>query len=188
MTDFPPGYTSPPPPGAGGSPVSGPPSPSLTGAGGWQLAGWWPRVGAQVIDGLIVLAVALALLAPLGLFGAVGLDPGNEGGVLAWIGAFLLASVVIVAVAMIYAPILMARTNGQTIGRKALGIRVVRVSGRPITFGHAALREVVVKGGIWILSSATFGALWLVDVLWPLWDEEHRALHDFVTDTRTVKA
>jgi hypothetical protein len=24
-------------------------------------------------------------------------------------------------------------------------------------------------------------------VLWPLWDDENRALHDFVVDTRTVK-
>ena len=26
----------------------------------------------------------------------------------------------------------------------------------------------------------------LVDYLWPLWEEENRALHDFLVDTRTV--
>ena len=33
----------------------------------------------------------------------------------------------------------------------------------------------------------TGGLANLADVLWPLWDEENRALHDFVVDTRTIK-
>ena len=28
----------------------------------------------------------------------------------------------------------------------------------------------------------------LIDWLWPLWDDENRALHDFIVNTRTVKA
>jgi hypothetical protein len=38
-----------------------------------------------------------------------------------------------------------------------------------------------------IANSVTFGLAGLLDVLWPLWDDENRALHDFVVDTRTVK-
>ena len=34
--------------------------------------------------------------------------------------------------------------------------------------------------------NTTVGVDTLVDVLWPLWDEENRALHDFVVDTRTI--
>jgi uncharacterized RDD family membrane protein YckC len=71
----------------------------------------------------------------------------------------------------------------------ATGIRVVRADGQPVTFGWAMLREVAVK---WLLigavaSSFTFGLAWLLDVLWPLWDEENRALHDMVVDSRVVK-
>jgi hypothetical protein len=33
----------------------------------------------------------------------------------------------------------------------------------------------------------TIGIAQLVDVLWPLWDEENRALHDFIVNTRTVR-
>ena len=40
---------------------------------------------------------------------------------------------------------MMARTNGKTLGRMAMGIRVVRANGEPMTFGWAMLREVVVK-------------------------------------------
>jgi hypothetical protein len=64
---------------------------------------------------------------------------------------------------------------------------VVRASGEPITFGFAMVREVLVKSLLFgFLGSITFGLGTLLDVLWPLWDEENRALHDFVVNTRTV--
>jgi RDD family protein len=52
------------------------------------------------------------------------------------------------------------------------------------------LREVVVK---WLLFNAVLGSLTagialLIDYLWPLWDEENRALHDYLVNTRTVLA
>jgi uncharacterized RDD family membrane protein YckC len=57
-----------------------------------------------------------------------------------------------------------------------------------MTFGWAMLREVAVKallfGG---LGSVTVGLASLLDVLWPLWDDENRALHDFIVDTRVVQ-
>jgi len=39
-----------------------------------------------------------------------------------------------------------------------------------------------------VVASGTFGLAWLLDILWPLWDEENRALHDFVVNTRSIKA
>ena len=88
-------------------------------------------------------------------------------------------------VALLYAPLMMARTNGKTLGRMALGIRVVRANGEPMTFGWAMLREVAVKALLFgFVGSITFGLASLADVLWPLWDDENRALHDFIVDTR----
>jgi uncharacterized RDD family membrane protein YckC len=82
----------------------------------------------------------------------------------------------------------MARTNGKTLGRMAVGNRVIRASGEPMTFVWAMLREVAVKALLFgFVSSFTFGLASLLDVLWPLWDDENRALHDFIVDTRTVK-
>jgi hypothetical protein len=58
-----------------------------------------------------------------------------------------------------------------------------------VDFWWAALREVAVKGLlVGIASSLTGGIAYLVDVLWPFWDAENRALHDFVVDSRVVKA
>ncbi len=68
-----------------------------------------------------------------------------------------------------------------------MNIRVIRAGGQPISFGFALLREVLVKSLlVGVIASATFGLAWLLDILWPLWDEENRALHDFVVNTRAI--
>jgi uncharacterized RDD family membrane protein YckC len=180
------GYTSPPPPGALAG-VAQQHAPPLA-AGQYQLAGWWSRVGAALIDSLIIGVGALAILAIFGSVFSVGFFDSEETGVVALVVGMMFAFVAIAIVALLYAPFMMDRTNGKTLGRMALGIRVVRANGRPITFGFAMLREVVVKALLFgFASSLTFGLASLLDVLWPLWDDENRALHDFVVDTRTVR-
>jgi uncharacterized RDD family membrane protein YckC len=180
-----PGYTTMPPPGAGG--------PALASFGASEmadrhvLAGWWSRAGALVIDGLIVgiggILLTIAITAPFGL----GFFGGEDAGIASLFVGLVLAVVCVSIAALFYAPWLMARTNGKTLGRMATGIRVVRANGQPITFGFAMLREVAVKALLFgIAGSLTFGLAQLLDYLWPLWDEENRALHDFVVDTRTV--
>ena len=90
--------------------------------------------------------------------------------------------------ALLYAPVMMARTNGRTLGRMATNIRVVRASGQPITFGFAVLREVVIKWFLFGIAGAITGGIApLLDVLWPLWDEQNRCLHDFIVNTRVVQ-
>ena len=174
------GYTSPAPPGAGG------PAPTFTGqpAGRPALASWGRRAIAQVIDGIIISIGAVVVFAVLA---ALGLTVDTDGGAAAFIVGALLAVVAFSLVALLYAPAMMSRTNGRTLGRMAVNIRVIRTSGEPITFGFALLREVLVKSLlVGLISSATFGLAWLLDILWPLWDEENRALHDFVVSTRTI--
>jgi uncharacterized RDD family membrane protein YckC len=180
------GYSSPPPPGAFGTPASvALPAP---GAGRHALAGWWSRVAATLIDGIIVGIGAVLIMALFGSVFSVGFFASDEAGIASVIVGLLLSFVAIAIVALLYAPFLMARTNGKTLGRMAVGNRVIRASGEPMTFVWAMLREVAVKALLFgFVSSFTFGLASLLDVLWPLWDDENRALHDFIVDTRTVK-
>ena len=179
-----PGYTGPTPPGAGGPVPSHAPG---TMAGQLVLAGWWRRVGAQVIDGVIVGVGATILFVAITAPFSVGFFASDEVGTVSLIVGALLAVVCVAIVALLYAPALMARTNGKTLGRSATHIRVVRADGQPMTFGFAMLREVAVKALLFgIAGTITGGLANLIDVLWPLWDEENRALHDFVVNTRTV--
>jgi uncharacterized RDD family membrane protein YckC len=187
LTGEPGGYTSPPPPGAGG-PVSSYGASSPVG-GQLVLASWGRRVGAFLIDGVIVGIGAIILLVALTAPFSVGFFASDNAGLVALFVGFILATLCVTVVAFFYAPALMARTNGQTLGRMAVGTRVVRADGQPITFGFAMLREVAVKALLFgIAGTITGGLANLVDYLWPLWDEENRALHDFVVNTRTVEA
>jgi uncharacterized RDD family membrane protein YckC len=178
------GYTSPPPPGAGG------PAPEFASAtGGYTLSGWWRRVGAHLIDGVIIGAVALVLLVAVTAPFSIGFFVNDTVGIGAVIVGVLFSFVCIFVAALLYAPLLMARTDGRTLGRMVTGIRVIRASGEPIDFGFAMLREVAIKWLLFgaVLGSITGGLAVLVDYLWPLWDEENRALHDYVVNTRTVR-
>ncbi|HYM58381.1 MAG TPA: RDD family protein [Solirubrobacteraceae bacterium] len=181
------GYTSPAPPGAGGTvPAFQAAEPPMLGQ--YVLASWGSRVGAQLIDGLIIGVGALVLFLVFGAVFSVGFAASDETGIASVIVGLILWVVCVAIVALLYAPALMARTNGKTIGRSATNIRVVRTSGEPITFGFAMLREVAVKALLFgIAGSFTVGIANVLDVLWPLWDEENRALHDFIVQTRTVK-
>ena len=179
------GYTSPPPPGAFGVPTA---APAPIAAGRLQLAGWWSRVGAALIDFVIIGVGAVIILAIFGGVFSVGFFGDDDTGWIALIVGLMLGFVAVAVAALLYAPLMMARTNGKTLGRIAVGIRVVRANGHPITFGFAMLREVVVKALVFgVAGSLTFGLANLADVLWPLWDDENRALHDFVVDTRVVR-
>jgi uncharacterized RDD family membrane protein YckC len=92
---------------------------------------------------------------------------------------------------VVYAPVFMMRAgerNGQTPGKQIARIRVVRESGEPLTYGYSLLRELAVKQ----LLIGSVGAFFLsipvlLDYLWPLWDDQNRALHDMVAQTRVVE-
>ena len=58
------GYTSPPPPGASGMPSYTPQG--IPAGGPWQLGGWWSRVGAAIIDGIVISVIAIVMLLIVG--------------------------------------------------------------------------------------------------------------------------
>jgi uncharacterized RDD family membrane protein YckC len=159
----------------------------VTLSGQYVLSGWWRRVGAACIDWVIIGVGAVVLLVAITAPFSVGFFASGDVGVGALFVGLVIGTLCAAAVSLLYAPAMMARTNGQTVGRQVTGIRVVRADGQPIGFGFAMVREVLVKALlVGVVSSATGGIAGLLDVLWPLWDEQHRALHDLVVDTRVV--
>jgi len=128
------GYTSAPPPGAGGIAVAPSDAPI---AGRWELSGWWRRVWAQVIDGIVIGLIALVFFLIIGAIVGGGFLVGDTTGYIAAVLGFLAWGICILVAALLYAPLMMAKTNGKTLGRMALGIRVVRANGQAITFGYA---------------------------------------------------
>jgi uncharacterized RDD family membrane protein YckC len=150
-----------------------------------------------VLDILVVTGVWIALLTP-GVVVAAATDADVAAVILLIVGG--LAALVL---GILYGPFFMQRggaRNGQTPGKQWVGIRVVRVSGERFGWGWGLLREFVLKGialsvASTIASGLTFFLLgvggiapYLADYLWPLWDDENRAVHDMLAETRVVRA
>jgi uncharacterized RDD family membrane protein YckC len=152
------------------------------------LAEWWRRAVAFILDGIVVGAISVALIVAFGGVFSLGFLGGEELGVVSLVLGLLAGGLAVFVAALLYAPLIMARTNGKTLGKMATGCRVVRVDGRPVDLGWALLREAVVKGlGLGLVGGITGGIAYLVDFLWPLWDDENRALHDMVVSSRVVR-
>jgi uncharacterized RDD family membrane protein YckC len=194
-----PGYAPPPPGPESASGYGGPVPP-----GGWEqpiarstpgwasqpLASWGSRLAAWCIDWVVLLVPAVILFFVV-LAGAWGISGDDDASAWAVIGATFLFVLLISVVILLYAPLLMMRKgahNGQTLGKQMIGIRVVRDSGEPMSFGWAALREVVFKGLVVGIASSIIPLIpWFLDNFWPLWDDENRALHDMAAQTHVVR-
>jgi uncharacterized RDD family membrane protein YckC len=151
---------------------------------GAELSGWWRRVGAQVLDSLI-LTIPVILIVILVVVVAAGSDVGA-------VVTGIVTSLAYVVAVIFYAPVLMKRPgphNGQTWGKQAVGIRVVHDTGEEVTLGFAFLREVAVKYFLFgFIGSFFFSIPTLVNYLWPLWDDQNRCLHDMIVKSHVVRA
>jgi uncharacterized RDD family membrane protein YckC len=176
------GYGSEPvPPGVGN------PQPPSPGPGPYRLAEWGSRVAASVIDGLIIVAIFFVIGIPLAA--AFPFLSDSTGGLIGLVLGALFGLFVFFVAMTLYAPILLVRWDGQTVGKRVVGIRVIQISGEKFDFVQAFVREGLVKGLlIALIAIFTFFLLPLVNYLWPLWDDENRCLHDFLCSTRVVEA
>jgi uncharacterized RDD family membrane protein YckC len=163
----PPAYGAPPP--AYGAP---PPAPSYgappqQGYGAMpQLAGWGSRVGAALIDSLCGFGIYIV---PFLLGTAIG---GALGGLLVFLGFLGALGFAIWNYAQ-------QGTTGQTVGKKQVGLRLVReADGQFVGAGNSILRAIVhvVDGPC------------LLGYLWPLWDAKKQTFADKIMATLVIKA
>jgi uncharacterized RDD family membrane protein YckC len=149
-----------------------------------ELAGRGVRLGAWLLDSIILGAmVGLPLL--FGMIIAFGFSGGDlERAPSLWAVPVTLFLIGLVAWAVLTIKYVVA--NGQSIGKKILGIKVVRLDGSPASLGRIFwLRNVVnsVIGAVPIL-----GVLYgIIDPLF-IFGEEKRCVHDRIADTIVVVA
>jgi uncharacterized RDD family membrane protein YckC len=162
----------------------------------YALAGWWSRVGASVVDSLvlvipaIVLAVVLHQWTRTEYLSSAGITTTTYTTHYTWIDALMW---------LVYAGALATRSgvrNGQTIGMQALRIRMLRDDGEPVSLWTVVIREGIGKASIpwaFIVASSSLRAVGVivglylcVDYLWPLWERQNRALHDLLAGTHVV--
>ncbi len=119
-----------------------------------DLAGFWRRAAAALIDGLIVSAAGFA------------------------VGLFINSPLLIWLVSIAYY-VYFIGSRGQTPGKMALKIRVVRIDNQPLTYMAAFLREAVGK----FLSGIAFA----LGYLWMIWDKDKQTWHDHLAKTQVIK-
>ncbi|MEV5952880.1 RDD family protein [Streptomyces sp. NPDC051987] len=124
-------------------------------------ANWGQRFGGTVVDGLVFLVPYILVLfsskaAVLGVIGGLGIL-----GLAIW-------------------QLIMEGRTGQTIGKKALGIRLVKEdTGQPIGVGMAFVRRIA-----HFLDSLACYLGWL----WPAWDAKRQTFADKVCGTIVIRS
>src|SRR5205823_14602710 len=87
----------------------------------------------------------------------------------------------------LYASLFMARPGertGQTLGKQAVGIRVVRDSDQPVSFAYGLVRELAARAVLFAIArGSVVGIPALPAYFWPLWDASDRALHDIIASS-----
>ena len=97
----------------------------------FRAAGIASRLLAKIID---VVVQGMALFSLLFAMGFLAGTSGTSALVIGIVGGFLV---------IFGYPTLEAFWNGQTLGKKALGLSVISVEGSPIRFRHAAIRSII---------------------------------------------
>ncbi len=129
-----------------------------------ELAGIVPRCLAGIIDGFLLLMLMLLVLAVISSSGE--LLP-------------VLANFFSLAVPVFYYWYFWTRRKGQTPGKFALGIRVVKADGTPISDVDAVIRAVGYQ-----VSAVLFG----LGYLWALIDRKNQTWHDKLARTYVVRS
>lgn len=142
---------------------------AISGGGLLHYAGFWTRFGAKFIDGLIVSVVTI----PCNVFIQLGAAKVMDN--LAMIPVMLFLYVIMLVVPAGYS-IWMHGKCGSTVGKKAMGIKVIRSDGSPITYGRATGRHF----------SEFLSAIMYIGYIIAGFDDEKRGLHDHICDTRVV--
>jgi uncharacterized RDD family membrane protein YckC len=144
-----------------------------------ELADRGQRLGAAIVDGIIGMALATPMMFLLGTF-----DYLRAGQPLpAWL-TIVSTGLGFVLFALVNGYFL--KTNGQTIGKKVIGIKIVDMSNQLPTLGRVlGLRylPITLVTAVPILGQI----LPLIDVLF-IFRKDRRCLHDLIAGTRVVRA
>ena len=154
----------------------------------WRYGGFWIRFGARFIDGLIFTVPALifaAVLIPNMIrAGKLAGNPASAPNAAFAASGFLTFFVVFFLAGGCY-EILMLKYRSATLGKLACGLKVIRSDGGTLSWGICFGRFFmwnVVTSGIPYLNTV----IMLVSSIMLGVDDQKRALHDRVCDTRVI--
>lgn len=136
-----------------------------------QPAGYTKRIIAYLIDGLIIGFVTSITSGFSGLFI-------NEISVTSIIVSYGIASYIIPTIISIIYFVFFTATTGQTLGKKALGIKVISSDGKKVSWRQSFVRETIGK----FISTIIFN----LGYLWIFIDHKGKGWHDKISNTWVI--
>lgn len=140
-----------------------------------QLAGFWKRFAAAIIDGIVMAIPVWLLVGGMMIFLVSTGAFENMAEPPLWVNFIQLPLALLTP---LYEGTMYAWKNGQTLGKMALQIRVVRADGSEITTGQG-------WGRAWM--KFLFSCFCIVDYIPFFFTEERTTLHDMVAKTRVIE-
>ncbi len=152
-------------------------------------AGFWKRVAAYLIDGLVLgVASWLIILPVLGLVGIgassmeysedMMMDEEAAAGMAAMVmGGMMMLFVVIAAAGWLYFALMESSSKQGTLGKMALSIVVTDLNGNRITFGRATGRY---------FGKILSGMILYIGYIMVAFTEKKQGLHDMIAGTLVV--
>jgi len=139
-----------------------------------EYGGFWIRFAAKFVDGLLLGGVNLLVGVAIGL--VIGLLLRRHGGSAGFL-AMGLGFLVQFCIGIAYTTWFLG-TYGATPGKMACGLKVIRTDGSKLTYGRAFGRH---------FADMLSGLTLCIGYIIAGFDDEKRALHDRICDTRVVK-
>ncbi|RSK27376.1 RDD family protein [Bacillus sp. HMF5848] len=128
-------------------------------------AGFWIRFFAGLLDSLLVNLPLLLL---------IGMLTGDFSDENSWVNLLFLLYTIIVPIVW----------TGYTVGKRIVGIRIVKLDGRNVGLGTMLLRTIVAS----IVYALTLGIGVIVSAFMVGLREDKRAIHDFIAGTYVTYA
>ncbi|MBI2887770.1 MAG: RDD family protein [Chloroflexi bacterium] len=157
-----------------------------------QYSSFWTRLGALVVDwvivgvvgGLLGAILAVPLVGALAAIAIPGMDASGDlsdeaaaaVAITAALGILVIVGVLGLANLLYF--VLFTGIRGQTPGKMLVGIKVVDQEGRAPGIGRAIMREII---GKFVSALAIY-----IGYLWALWDPQSQTWHDKIAGTYVV--
>lgn len=154
--------------------------------GDMELAGRGTRLGAVIIDSLIIMVPLLLAIVP------VMMAAGAAGAGLGGADAFGVGAIIAIAIgslgflALFIVNLVMLHRTGQTIGKRLLNVKIVRTDGSRAGLTRIFFLRMFVPGLIGGLPFIGY-VFSIVDPLF-IFQESRRCVHDLIADTIVVLA
>ena len=132
-----------------------------------EYAGFWIRLGAYLIDGILLNIIGFLVAFIAGIIFASAEDD-----------AILVLEFIVGLVISIAYYIGFWTWRGQTPGKIALGIKIIRTDGSSLSLGMSILRYIG-----YIISAIIL----LIGYLWIAFDSRKQGIHDKIADTYVIR-